>query len=321
MNKLNCGDCLDVFKNIPDNMFDVSFADPPFNLDKKYLNYDDSVNEAAYLDWCFEWISEMVRVTKPSGSILIHNIPKWLIKFCCMLDEMDCHFKHWIAWDAPTTPMGKSLQPAHYGVLYYTKSEESKFHELRMPHKRCRGKQCSLLLKDYGGKKHTIHPFGPLVSDVWTDIHRRKHTPISQKVHPCSLPLHLMERLILMCTDEGDSVFDCFAGTGTSLVAAKRLGREYSGIELSREYVEHCEERLKESLESKVDDIWVSCYIRKIFTVRDCDIMQNKKWRDQWISLFENWPDTDEQRRGLNTADLIFRPDIRKKIQLLSKSA
>lgn len=316
LNTVQCGDCLEVIKTIPDHTFDMSFADPPFNLDKNYAKYKDNRAVEDYLEWCEKWIMEMVRVTKPSGTLLLHNIPKWLAAYGCMLESESCDFRHWIAWDAPTSPMGKSLQPAHYGILYYAiDSNQCKINELRMPHKRCRSKQCNLLLKDYGGKKQTIHPFGPLVSDVWSDIHRGKHTPIDDKIHPCSLPVHLMERLVLMCTDEGDTVFDCFAGTGTSLVAAKRLGRKYFGIELSQVYVDHCEKQLAKQPKSQIGGIWASCYLNRFHTVRDCDIMEGKDFNPKWKALFENWPDTDEKRMQLNVADLEFASDVKKQIK------
>ena len=77
-NKILQGDCLELFKDIPDNSIDVTFADHPFNLKKKYNSYRDTKELQDYLEWCRMWISEMVRVTKPTGSIFVHNIPKWL---------------------------------------------------------------------------------------------------------------------------------------------------------------------------------------------------------------------------------------------------
>jgi len=162
-NNITHGDCLKIMHDIPDNSVDMTFADPPFNLKKKYNGYRDDKEFGVYLEWCKEWISEMVRITKPTGSIFVHNIPKWLTYYASFLNEV-AHFKHWIAWDAPTAPMGKSLQPFHYGILYYVKDiKQNKFYEVRYPHKRCR--KCDYLLKDYGGKKAGLHPFGPLVSD------------------------------------------------------------------------------------------------------------------------------------------------------------
>lgn len=276
INKIHNGDCLELFKNIPDNSVDVTFADPPFNLKKNYSSYSDSLEFKEYLDWCEKWISEMVRVTKPTGSIFLHNIPKWLTYYATYLNKL-ANFKHWISWDAPTAPMGKSLQPAHYGILFYTKEAKgAKFYELRYPHKRDR-KQ-GYLWKDYGGKKDQLHPFGPLVSDVWTDIHRIKHNT-KRDPHPCQLPIHLMDRLILMTTDENDIVLDPFSGTGTTAIAAKRLGRKYIGFEIDKKYVEISQQKL-EITESnyKLGESWVSFYLNDVITIRDKDWDHLKKY-------------------------------------------
>jgi site-specific DNA-methyltransferase (adenine-specific) len=64
LNKIHKGDCIQLFKNIPDNSIDMTFADPPFNLKKKYNGYKDSLEFKDYLEWCEKWINEMVRVTK-----------------------------------------------------------------------------------------------------------------------------------------------------------------------------------------------------------------------------------------------------------------
>ena len=268
-NQIIQGDCLELFKDIPDNSVDMTFADPPFNLNKKYTSYKDSLEFQEYLNWSEKWISEMVRVTKPTGSIFVHNIPKWLTFYSTFLNKY-AYFRHWIAWDAPTSPMGKSLQPAHYGILFYSKKEKgTKIYELRYPHKRDR-KQ-GFLLKDYGGKKDKLHPFGPLISDVWTDIHRIKHNK-KRDPHPCQLPIHLLDRLILLTTDENDIVLDPFSGTGTTAISAKRLGRRFIGFELDAEYVKISQQKL-ELVEPnfKIGKSWVSFYLNEIVTIRDID--------------------------------------------------
>ena len=269
LNTIQQGDCLELFKHIPDNSIDMTFADPPFNLKKGYNSYHDSLEFQEYLHWCEQWISEMVRVTKPTGSIFLHNIPKWLTFYVGYLNQ-SAHFKHWISWDAPTAPMGKSLQPSHYGILFYTKEPKgAKIYELRHPHKRDR-KQ-GYLLKDYGGKKDGLHPFGPLVSDVWTDIHRIKHNR-KRDPHPCQLPLHLLDRLILMTTDENDIVLDPFMGTGTTAVSAKRLGRNYVGFELDKEYAEIAQQKAENTPPNfKLGENWVSFYLNDIVTIRNND--------------------------------------------------
>jgi len=302
INKIIQGDCLEIMRNIPDETVDIAFADPPFNLNKKYNGYKDNKQDEVYLAWCKHWISEMVRVTKPTGSIFVHNIPKWLTYYAGFLNEI-VHFKHWVAWDAPSGPMGKSLQPSHYGILYYVKNiNENKFYEVRYPHKRCR--KCGYLLKDYGGKKDMLHPFGPLVSDLWTDIHRIKHDKYRDE-HPCQLPAHLLERIILMSTDENDIVLDPFVGAGTSAIAAKRLGRRFIGIDIDEEYVNITREKLaRESADSKIGKIWTSFYLERPVTVRDAD------WDSlvKYFSIPINMRDIDFEK-----IELIF-PSVSSKI-------
>ena len=269
INRVVQGDCLEVMRSFPDNSVDITFADPPFNLNKKYNEYKDNKRLGVYLDWSKRWITEMVRVTKPTGSIFVHNIPKWLLYYASFLNDV-AFFKNWIAWDALSRPFGKGLQSDHYGILYYVKDvKKNKFYKIRYPHKRCR--KCGYLLKDYGGKKSRLHPFGPLVSDVWTDIYRVRHKKYRDD-HPCQLPIHLLERIILMSTDENDIVLDPFVGTGTSAIAAKRLGRRFIGIDVDKKYVDIANNKLlKETSNSKIGGVWVSFYLNKIVTIRDID--------------------------------------------------
>ena len=278
LNHILQGDCLELFKNIPDNSVDMTFADPPFNLQKKYASYQDNLEFQDYLAWCEKWIGEMVRVTKPTGSIFVHNIPKWLTFYTTYLNKF-ANFKHWISWEAATAPMGKSLQPAHYGILFYTKQPKgAKIYELRHSHKRDR-KQ-GYLLKDYGGKKDGLHPFGPLISDVWTDIHRIRHSG-KRDEHPCQLPIHLLDRLILLTTDENDIVLDPFSGTGTTAIAAKRLGRQYIGFELDNDYAEVSRQKLNQVKSNfKLGTSWVSYYLKDIITIRNNDWLELAEYFD-----------------------------------------
>lgn len=278
VNKIYNQDCLELLKSMPSESVDMVFADPPFNLKKKYNSTKDDLEEKKYLEWTNEWLTECVRILKPTGSIFVHNIPKWLVHCTPKLNELAV-FKHWISWDAPTAPMGKSLQPSHYGILYFSKTQKNKFYEMRYPHKRCRKKRsCNHLIKDYGGKKDSVHPFGPLVSDVWTDIHRIKHKKF-RDAHPCQLPVHLLERLILSTTDEGDIVFDPFMGTATTAMAAKRLGRKYIGSEIDPTYYNICNQKLEnENFISKLGEKWVSFYKNEVITIRNEDWSSLKEY-------------------------------------------
>ena len=282
LNKIIKGDCLSILKSIPDASVDMSFADPPFNLNKKYNHYEDSKEKQNYLNWCNEWMSEMVRVTKPTGAIFVHNIPRWLSYYTEHLNKIS-YFKHWIVWDSGGAPMGKTLLPNHYGILYYTKEQnykDFKFNSIRYPHSKCR--ICKGYLKDYGGKKDQAHKFGPVLSDVWNDIHRIRHKK-RRDAHPCQLPIPLLERLILMTTDAGDIVLDPFMGTGTTAVAAKQLGRKYIGVEQDSEYVKIAKKNIKNAEETKINDCFVSIYLGNIKTIRskDFDLIQDNKAEDR----------------------------------------
>jgi len=270
INKITQGDSIEIMKQIRENEIDMTFADPPYNLQKSYEYYADDKEVREYLDWCKQWLHEMVRITKPTGSIFVINIPKWLTHYACYLNEM-AHFKHWISWNAMGVPLGKTLLPNHYGILWYVKSQNFKFYDIRSPHPRCR--VCNELLADYGGKKDLIHPYGTLVSDVWTDVHRIRHNKRRDE-HPCQLPEHLLERLILMSTDEGDMVLDPFVGTGTTAIAAKRLGRRYIGIDIDPKYVEISRKKLENVSPTMINGCYVSVFLDRIVTIRDKDFEQ-----------------------------------------------
>lgn len=262
------GDCLKIMSAIEDNSVDMCFADPPFNLEKRYTSYKDHRPAEEYLEWCRKWLRELWRITKPTGSIFVHNIPKWLTYYANILNEF-AYFRHWIAWDAMSNPLGKTLLPAHYGILFYTKSPQNfKFYEIRAPHKRCR--VCDNYLKDYGGKKDQMHSFGALVSDIWADIHRIRHN-VRRDEHPCQLPIPLLERIVLMSTDPGDIVLDPFLGTGTTAIAAKKLGRQFIGIDLDAEYIEIAEEKLLKVEKTIYKGVFVSNFLGNIQSIRDID--------------------------------------------------
>ncbi|MGI9347608.1 MAG: DNA-methyltransferase [Gammaproteobacteria bacterium] len=269
--KIIIGDCLQIMADMPDNSVDICFADPPFNLRKKYLSHHDRMAEEDYLQWTHRWILQVVRVVKPEGSIFIHNIPKWLTHCAAVLNEL-AHFRHWIAWHANGRPLGKTLLPSHYGILYYTKSHKNfKFYDTRAPHTTCR--KCHAYVKDYGGKENQRHPFGALVGDVWTDIHRIRHS-CRRDLHPCQLPVHLLERLILLSTDAGDVVLDPFLGAGTTAMAAKKLGRHYIGIDIDEQYAQIARDNIAQAKESTLHGFYVSRFLGKVVTIRDADAKQ-----------------------------------------------
>ncbi len=212
--------------------------------------------------------------------------------------------------------MGKTLQPSHYGILFYAKNQkELKYYEIRYPHKRDR--KTGYLLKDYGGEKALLHPFGPLVSDVWTDIHRIKHNK-RRDPHPCQLPIHLLERLILMTTNEGDIVLDPFIGTGTTAIAAKKLSRKYIGFEIDKQYVKIANNKLiRIQNNSRIGDSWVSFYLEEPRTIRNSDWELIK----DYFSIPIDLRDIDKEKITLKKHRKLVKTEQIKVLEIFNKVA
>ncbi len=231
-------DCVTFLDSCPAGVFDLGFADPPYNLQKLYSGYDDARAEHEYLAWCDRWLAGLARALKPGGSLFVLNLPKWALHHAVTLDRL-LEFRHWIAWDALSEPRGK-IMPAHYALLYYTKpGGPPTFNQLPPPDAPtyCLRAKC-IQQRKAAGQDDKVD-----LSDVWFDIHRIRHKR-DRDHHPCQLPEKLMERILALTTRPGDVVFDPFAGTGTTAVVAKRLGRHFVLTDCDPEYVRITQERL-----------------------------------------------------------------------------
>ena len=267
--KVHNKDCLELMRSIAPNSINMIFADPPFNLNKKYNTYKDNLDFFKYMEWTKIWLRECSRILRNDGSLFLYNIPKLLTYTTPILNDL-LEFRHWITWNANGQPLGKTLQPAHYGILFYTKTKDSKYYNVRAPHPKCR--KCDSYLKDYGGKEHLRHPFGYQISDVWGDIHRVRHNSKRVPKHPCQLPVHLIERLLLMSTDEGDIIFDPFCGSGSAAVAAKQMGRRYIGTEIDSYYAKASNDKYQQASEVTGNNgEYISVHLGKIVSIRNID--------------------------------------------------
>ncbi|KGC58562.1 DNA methylase family protein [Burkholderia pseudomallei] len=235
LGKLYEADCNEFLRSLEPETVDLAFADPPFNLGKQYKsNINDSVANHRYLDWCKEWLADMIRVLKPGGALMLWNLPKWNLPLGAYLAEQ-LTFRHWIAVDIKySLPIAGRLYPSHYSLLYFIKGPKPAiFHPDRLPISCCR--HCGGELKDYGGYKDKMNPLGVNISDVWTDIPPVRHAKFKKR-DANALPLKLMDRIISMASDPGSLVLDPFGGSGTTFVAAELLERRWIGSEL------HCED-------------------------------------------------------------------------------
>ena len=228
--KLYRADCLDLLRSVKDRSAQMFFADPPFNLGKHYGRHgSDQRSDTEYVEWMQLWIAEAARILAPGGSLFLYNLPKWLLAIGGFLNSLDgLTFRHWIAISMPNGyPIAKRLYPSHYGLLYYVKGDRPRTFNrdrVRTPISTCR--RCGAEIKDYGGHRGKLNPLGINLSDVWTDVapvrHRaRKHSKACE-LHPL-----ILERVILLATDEDDLVIDPFVGSGTTAVIAEQLKRRW----------------------------------------------------------------------------------------------
>lgn len=231
LGRLYQDDCIKFLMSLDAESVDLAFADPPFNLGKKYSsNIDDDRASHDYLAWCQQWLDEMVRVLKPGGSLFLWNLPKWNLPLGAYLGGK-LTFRHWIAVDIKySLPIQKRLYPSHYSLLYFVKGDKPAiFHPDRAPIPCCR--HCGGELRDYGGYKDKMNPKGVNLSDVWTDIPPVRHAKYKKR-DANALALKLMDRIVSMASDPGSLILDPFGGSGTTYIAAELTGRRWIGSEL-----------------------------------------------------------------------------------------
>jgi site-specific DNA-methyltransferase (adenine-specific) len=230
---LFAADCMQVLPFIKAEMVDTVFADPPFNLGKKYgKNTDDLRKEEEYLSWCKNWLAECVRVLKPGGAFFLYNLPKWNILLGYHLFGLGMQFRHWIALEiSASLPIQGRLHPSHYSLLYFTKGKPRTFRRIRTPIEICR--HCNREIKDYGGHRHAMNPRGVNLKDVWTDIPPVRHWKFKSKNRKANaLSTKILDRVVEMSTVTGDLILDPFGGSGTTYVVSERKRRKWLGIEI-----------------------------------------------------------------------------------------
>ncbi|MDZ7741655.1 MAG: site-specific DNA-methyltransferase [Bacteroidota bacterium] len=230
-------------KDIPSNSIDFCFADPPYNVNKKYESWNDDRDIIDYFNWCDKWLSELARVIKPGKTVAVLNIPQWAVRHFRHLKSM-LSFQDWILWEGLSLPV-RMIMPAHYSIICFTKGKADALPGLNRSNQLNEEIENLTTIKEFycnrascikKRKKNSINDKAT-ITNLWWDIHRLKHN--SKRVdHPTQLPPSFMNRLISLFTNEEDIVLDPFNGSGTTSLCAEKLGRKYFGIELSEKYYE-----------------------------------------------------------------------------------
>lgn len=229
--KLYQGDCLNLLNKIEDESVDCIFADPPFNLSKRYdNNHNDNLSKTEYLEWSYTWLEGCISKLKQGGALYVYNIPRWAIYYSNFLNKF-LTFRTWIAVDMTfSMPIPNRLYPSHYALLYYIKGKKpSRFTPPRTPIKTC--VRCGKEQNDYGGYKKKMNPNGVNIRDVWTDIPPVRHSKYKTR-DANELSIKLIDRILDISTHEKDLVFDPFGGSGTTYVVSQLKKRRWIGCEL-----------------------------------------------------------------------------------------
>jgi site-specific DNA-methyltransferase (adenine-specific) len=160
----------------------------------------------------------------------LYNLPRWNVQLGHELSRHGLLFRHWVAIDIKMSlPIPGRLYPSHYSLLYYTEGKPRAFNRPRVPIPVCR--HCGGDIKDYGGHRNKLHPDGLNLSDVWTDIPPVRHARTKTR-SANQLSEKLLERVLSIASQEGDTVLDPFGGSGTTYAVAERMHRHWTGIEL-----------------------------------------------------------------------------------------
>ena len=245
--KIILGDALKVLKSTPNESVDLVFADPPYNISKKKgLGWKYSKHITMQEEWDMfskdeffkfnkEWIAECFRVLKQGGSLWIsgsfHNI--YQIGFILQEFHPEAKINNSIVWFKP------NAQP-NITCRFFTESTE----HLIWASKNGDGKKWKfnyeLTKKDI---EDQINPKEKQTRNVWAiPLTPRKEKWAGE--HPTQKPEELLRRIILSCTDKGDTVLDPFTGSGTTNFVAKKYNRNSIGIEKDKKYLKILKKRM-----------------------------------------------------------------------------
>lgn len=243
-NRIFCGDSLEVLKTLPDNSIDLIFTSPPYNFGLEYDSQDDAHKWELYFNKLFAIFDECIRILKFGGRIAVNIQPLfsdyipshhiisnffigrrmiWKGEILWEKNNYNCKYTAWGSWKSPSNP-----------YLKYT----WEFIEIF-----AKG-----TLKKAGDAQNadiTSEEFKEWVVAKWSIAPERK---MKEFGHPAMFPEKLAERVIKLFSFVGDVVLDPFNGVGTTTAVAQKLGRRFVGIDISQEYCDIAQKRLKSTL-------------------------------------------------------------------------
>ena len=266
-NRIISGDCITGMAKLPQGCVDLAFADPPFNIGYDYDEYDDRRKAGDYLAWSKEWIAGVIRLLKSDGAFWLAIGDEYAAELKVIATrELGLTCRSWVIWYYTFGVHCKTKFTRSHAHLFHFVKDPKRFtfndEAIRVPSAR------QLV---YGDRR--ANPKGRVPDDTWIMrptpetgwILRPQDLPegfsadsdiwyfsrvcgtFKERMgfHGCQMPEQLLARIIRACSNDGELVFDPFAGSGTTLAVAKKLGRSYLGYEISKQYVQGAGRRLK----------------------------------------------------------------------------
>ncbi len=245
--RLFCQDIFSALPFLPDACVDLLFADPPYNLTKKFnTRRFKKISVDEYSEWLDSWLSKTVRLLKPTASVYICG--DWESSAAIhRVGEKYFIPRNRITWEREKGRGAKAnWKKCSEDIWFFTVSDDYYFdveavmlkRQVIAPYTDSNGAP-----KDWSetenGRFRITHP-----SNLWTDLTVPYWSMPENTDHPTQKPEKLLAKIILASSKSGDLVFDPFNGSGTTTVVAKKLGRHYLGVELDEKYCCFAQKRL-----------------------------------------------------------------------------
>jgi site-specific DNA-methyltransferase (adenine-specific) len=315
LNRIICGDCIEVLSKVREPFADLIFADPPFNIGYKYDKYNDRQKREKYITWTEDWMSICKKVLKPHGSFYIAIGDEYAANVKIIADELNLFMRNWIIWHYTFGQQTKNkFAKAHTHIFYFV-NDKKKFvfndDTLRI-----------ISDRQHVYKDKRAYRDGKMPDDVWNEYPRVCGTFDERLEFPCQMPESLLARIIRVSSYEGDWILDPFSGSGTTAAMAAKWGRNYTGIELSKRYVQQARERIRKyknsSIEVEGNRRWTEQMDKELKWLYHENKVSTEQLEDDdfLITLFA---EKFNLRLGLRN-DPIPQKEIKKRLKRLRKS-
>lgn len=258
LGQIHQGNCLELMQQIDSGTIDLVFADPPFNIGYEYDQYHDRQEDEEYIAWSRQWMEEVHRVLKPGGTFWLAIGDEYAAELKVDAEhKIGFSTRSWVVWYYTFgVNCKRKFSRSHVHLFHFVKDENNFTFNAEDPAVRVLSARALV----YADKR--ANPNGRLPDDTWilrpqdlahgfdtmddTVYFARVAGTFAERqgFHGCQMPEQLLGRIIRVSSNPGDVVLDPFAGSGTTLAVAKKLGRLWIGCELSDEYVRAATQRL-----------------------------------------------------------------------------